>query len=253
MKLNSLGRRKSYWIVPRYEAYLRNQDRETEAEHAKEIISRPERDRSVGWSASSAGTCLRAQLYKARGAKQASPTDKAMNIFQNGHYVHLRHQTAGLTAGYLVAAEVPVRIDSLNVLGTMDGDTVEDSVAEYKSINTYGFSSVSRFGPKEEHLRQVTAYMWASGRDKARVVYEDKNTNEMQEFLVPFDKELHAANIADWKELNDRMEDGSMPEMLPECRVQEGRFKWCPFAETCQRDAAGSRLRIRRTSSSDDA
>ena len=256
MKLGTLVRetRDQEWLIPRFRKYLRNRNVSVEAEHAKAIIDRPERDRSIGWSASSAGSCLRAQLYRRRNAPSTKPDDRSMAIFHEGHYVHMKHQAAGLTAGYLADVEVPVEIPDLNVQGTMDAKDSEGLITEIKSINPYGFSSINQFGPKWEHLRQVNAYMLASGIDKARILYENKATQEMREFLVTMDTALVAANVGDWKELNEHDKEGTKPPMLLECQDQEGKFKWCPFAEECLKDhqAESPRLRIRRTSSSGD-
>lgn len=241
-------------MIPQFYSYARNRDLETEAGHAAKILGRPERDRSLGWSASSAGTCLRAQLFKSRKADAKPFSDATMGHFQHGHYVHLKHQTAGLTAGYLIEAEASVSIPELNVLGTMDGIDSSDDVTEFKSINPRGFSGVKQFGPLDEHLHQVNAYMWASGRGRARILYENKADCQMVEYPLELDEKYDTANKRDWRELNDRAEDGSLPPMLPECQRQEGRFKWCPFADVClmEHQSGRRKLRIRRTSSSGD-
>ena len=244
--------RKAEWLAPRYMEYIANPDFAAEAEHAHKILTRPERDRSKGWSASSAGTCLRQQMYKARKAEAEPYNERALRALHNGSYMHLRHQTAGLVAGYLNEVEVAVEIPDFNVLGTMDGITSIEEIAEYKSINPRWYSEVAQFGPQKKHLRQVNAYMQASGINRARVLYENKGFGDLKEFLVEADEKAMAANTADWKELNDRLEDGTLPPMLPECMVQEGEFKWCPFAKTCLADQERSKLRIRRTSSSVD-
>lgn len=256
MKLGSLtkDRLKQEWLTPRYEEFLRSgRDANVEAEHAKAILSRPERDRSIGWSASSAGTCLRAQIYKARKAEAAKIETKSLKIFQHGHYVHLKHQVAGLTAGYIKAVEVPVAIPELNVLGTMDGETSEEEIAEFKSINYRGFSRVRQFGVEPKHRAQVNAYMLASNLRRARVLYEDKNDQELREFLVEFDQEISDRNVHDWQELNAHREMGTKPPMQEECKRGEGEIKWCPFAKICISDhkKEGRVSRIRRTSSSD--
>lgn len=254
MRLGQLVKetRGDHWLIPRYFKYAKKRKPEEEAKHAAAILGRKERDRSQGWSSSSAGGCIRAQLYTARKAPKAPVEDKSMGYFMNGHFMHLRHQVAGLSAGYLTEVEVPVVIEELNVRGTMDGITSEGIIAEFKSINPYGYRKVAQFGPKPEHVRQVNAYMRASDIKSARLLYEDKGTNEMSEFLLNFDPKIDALNVKDWEELNTHMEEGTRPKMLPECQQEEGRYKWCPFAEECMKDHRQERKsRIRLTSSSD--
>lgn len=241
------------WIIPRYNEYMRERDLEGEAYHAKKILSRPQRDRAVGWSSSAAGGCLRAQQYNhMRTPKTEPPNDKTMNIFSNGDYVHLRHQVFGLVAGYLTEVEVPVLVEMGDHprLGTMDATTSADEGAEYKSINSYGYSSVRQFGPKQDHLYQVNAYMALSGLQSFRIVYECKNTQDLTEFQVYPDDAIRAEIIRSWERLDEAVDQKVMLPVLPECKKGEGRIKWCPYASKCMSDHANTKSRIRLTSSS---
>lgn len=221
------------WIIPRYEEYLKSRDPQAEIDFMAQIMSRPDRDRSVGWSASSSGSCLRAQQFRARKAPSTPPEPKGLNIFANGHFVHLRHQVAGLVYGYLTEVEVPVRIENLGVLGTMDGLTVLGEVAEFKSINSRGFASVRTFGAKEEHIRQVNAYMLASDTTAARIVYENKDDNTLKEFKIERDQQICDELERTWERMNEMEETGELMPILRECQNLEGRYRWCPYAKTC--------------------
>lgn len=248
MRLNSLLR--DEWIIPRYRKYLKESRADgshAEANHARDILARPQRDRSKGWSASSAGYCLRSQYLKSLGYREEFP-DKLLAIFQMGHYVHLKHQVAGLVAGYLESVEVSVSIPEMNVLGTMDGVTTEQEIAEYKSISPYGYNTIEQFGPEYKHLRQVNAYMQASGLKSARIIYENKGNQDMREYRVTPDLAMVERNIEDWKILNDALASEADPRDVP-CRDGEGdECSWCLSVVATLPGRA--RLRIRRTSSS---
>lgn len=222
------------WLIPRYEEWLAaRHDGKAEAELAAAILARPERDRSIGWSASSAGRCLREQAFKALRASSEDFPLRTHNIFQNGHYVHLRHQVAGLRMGYLEAVEVPVDLPDLKVKGTMDGKCSDGGGAEFKSINSRGFSQVRQFGPLSDHLFQINAYMAASGIEFFHVLYENKDTQELKEFRIERDEELIKRNKALWEQLNEHMDNKTLPPMLPECKKLEGRYNQCQFASVC--------------------
>jgi hypothetical protein len=239
VKLGKLAKtaRGDEWIIPRYEEYLRHRDMKAEAKYAKKILTRPERDRTIQWSASAQGTCLRAQQFTKHGTQKKRIDLKSLNIFANGEYMHLRHQVFGLAGGYLADVEVAVENTELCLAGTLDGVSIEGEGVEWKSINTYGFSSVGSFGPKQEHLFQVNAYMLMKPEIKAfRILYEDKNTNDLKEFRVERDEVIIDKILTDLDALNRAEEEKTMLPILRECKNLEGRYRWCPYSETCLKD-----------------
>lgn len=192
------------------------------------------RDRRGTYSASSLNSCVRRQQFTFLGMPEIPPTPKQAGIFQNGTFMHIRWQMAGLTEGWLRQAEVPVPSNSMNLAGTQDGVAHEDSVVELKSINSYGFGSVNTFGVKPDHVQQVGTYMAATGAEKSVVIYEDKNTQEFREFVVTI-KDVPVKEI---QERADRLwemtEKKSLAEPLDKCLAGEGfQFTGCPFREVC--------------------
>ncbi len=222
------------WLLSQYEAYTQNRDLNKEREAISELLSRPYRKRTESWSGSGANTCLRQRQLTYLGFPKARPDDKTMNIFANGDYVHIRHQAFGLAAGYIAAAEVSVTLPDYNMLGTMDGILANGCGLEIKSINSYGFSEVSTYGPKMDHRYQVQAYMLASGLEAFHFLYEDKNTNVCREFLERKDVMLQDHVKRDLEKLQKSTETHKLEPMLKECRNGEGKFRWCPFAEICE-------------------
>jgi hypothetical protein len=255
MKLGSVLKvaKGDWYIIPRYNEWVtgrRNLERERET--LVKIMTRPKRVREGSFSASGAGQCLRRRQLAYLGYKQKEPNEQTMNIFANGDYVHLRHQVAGLMDGYLTGAEVSVVNEHFHLTGTMDGTVDDDSVAEYKSINSRGFATVTAYGPKEEHLEQTHSYMLASGRDKTRIVYENKDTQELKEFLVHEDPKIELKVIADLQTLNEARIDQELLPMQEDCAAGKGAIKTCPYAAVCPlaRYASPRRKRSIRVQSS---
>lgn len=235
MKLGKLVQsyKGSSWMLDQYYEYLEHRDLEAERQALMKIMDRPERIRTATWSASSAGGCGRARQFTFLGFPKRPLDEKTLNIFTNGDYVHLRHQAIGFAAGYLTDAEVPVSVPSLYLTGTMDGIFSNGDIAEYKSIYDYGYSEVVTFGPKPEHIMQVHAYMLASGINRARVIYENKNTNELCEKVVERDAEKIATVLEELHELNEATQARKLLPMLKECRQEKGKYRWCPYAKIC--------------------
>lgn len=257
MKLGQAAKRVAGldWYLSQYEAYLSRRSPEAEGVHLARLLARPERDRTRNWSASGANTCLRQRQFTFLGMPKATLEEKSLNIFANGDYVHLRHQVFGLVAGHISQAEVPVRLDEYNLQGTMDGVLSNGLGLELKSINTYGFSDVSTWGPKKDHIMQVQSYMLASGIDAFHMVYEDKNTNLCREFLVEADPFMQDAVRRDLDVLNKSLQTQQLEPMLDECKQLKGKYAWCPYASICEgatwpTPSGSNVLRIQRTSSS---
>lgn len=222
------------WIKPRYYEYLgKSRDVPAEQKFASTLLAQPERDRTKSWAASGAGKCLRSRQFSFLGLPAKAPDSHSSNIFLNGTWVHIRHQVVGMTAGYLKQVEVPLTIPEQRLRGTMDAIDSTGTPVEYKSINQNGFMTVRQFGVRSDHLAQIHAYMYAGSFEAARVVYENKNTNDLLEFLVPREDRVTAAVLADLDLLNMATDHGALLPMLDECTKKEGQYRWCPYASQC--------------------
>lgn len=222
------------YIRSRYNGYIAGErDVKAEQEHATRLLGIPERDRTKSWAASGAGKCLRQRQFAFLGMPGKRPDYHSLNIFLNGTWVHIRHQVVGLTAGYLRDAEVPLEHEGANLRGTADAVDDTGALVEYKSINQNGFMQVRQFGVKADHKLQVHSYMLAGDFQGARVVYENKNTNDLMEFYVERDERLIADIQDDLENLNLATENKYLLPMLEECTKKEGQYRWCPFASQC--------------------
>jgi hypothetical protein len=186
-------------------------------------------------SASSLDSCRRRQEFTWLGWWEVPPSPKTAQIFHNGNFMHLRWQMAGLTAGWLKDAEVPVPLDPvLKISGTMDGVLYDGSVLELKSINTNGFGRISAFGPEKHHQIQVGTYMYLTGAPKGVIIYEDKNTQEYREFVLDMSPDLEdlvkesASTV--WKLIDEQQ----LAPPLTDCEAHLGyRYHSCPFRDRC--------------------
>lgn len=241
-------------VLDLYDEYLRHRDPKAEADQIRWISTKnADRDRVGTWSASSSGSCLRQQQLTFLGMPKGRPTPEQLNIFANGDYLHLRYQVAGLVAGWLSDAEVPLTLKT--VRGTADGILRWGEVLELKSINDYGFKNVLEFGPKTAHKRQATAYMIATGLPSTRFIYENKNTNANIEFYYERDEDMVVSVLDEWARLDTLAERRELAPMLEPCTRAEGfDYKYCPFNQICSEATWPARsLRIIRSGSDSSA
>lgn len=191
------------------------------------------RDRRGTISSSSLGSCWRRQQFTFMGVKEEPPQPKLAGIFQNGTFMHIRWQMAGMTEGWLVAPEVPVPTNAFRLSGTMDGITDKDSVVEFKSCNSNKFRQVLAFGPLPGHEVQLATYLLTSGREKGVFIYEDKDTQDYTEIVktadeLPLDEVAAGANML-WERIDNRV----LVEPLEECLAKSGKYNTCPFKKVC--------------------
>jgi hypothetical protein len=168
--------------------------------------------------------------------KRLEIDSRLAGIFSLGEFIHLRWQMAGLTEGWLSEAEVPLESSELMLGGTMDGVLHDGSGFELKSINSNGYRQVMSFGPKEEHLLQIHAYMMMRREisDQFSIVYENKDTSEWREFRITYDHVIAQKAMEEIKTLIDSRSDNKLPPMLSQCETKEG-YVWrgCEFRDIC--------------------
>lgn len=198
-------------------------------------LSTGDRDRRFGFSASSLGSCPRAQQLTFLGVERNTLRPRQHQVAHNGNFMHLRWQMAGISAGWLAEPEVPIPENKFGLSGTMDGVLDTGQGLELKSCNAHAFSGVNSFGPKTEHLFQVHTYMLATNINVFSLIYENKDTQFWKEFVV----ERNEGLIAKVKELalmlNARTNAHELFPILDKCEVEEGwQYEWCDKRVACK-------------------
>ncbi len=225
-------------VSPMHEEWLSHNGNPTYSPEALDFmrseLAKQGRKRKGTVSASALDSCRRRQEFTFIGWPELPPSSKTAQIFHNGSFMHMRWQMAGLSAGWLAKAEVPVPVNDLNIAGTMDGIAHEGSIVELKSINTNGFGRVAAFGPQKNHRIQVGTYMYLSGVDKGCIVYEDKNTQEYREYIVEMDKDLEDLVTESAQEIWGLLKQEVLAEPLTDCEAKMGfRYQTCPYRDRC--------------------
>jgi hypothetical protein len=199
-------------------------------------LVRPQRDRSVTFSASATGRCERQQVLRFIDHPEQTSFDPQMNHrFQVGDWGHLRWQAQGLSAGWLREAEVAVALPEFGLSGTVDGITDLDGVFEFKTIRHPGFNAVLKDGEaKFDHILQVTAYLMATGLRRASIIYESTFSGEWKEFVIDYDPDLAWLVTATLERMADAVAAKELPEPLEDCTYKQGSvYAQCPYRKDC--------------------
>jgi hypothetical protein len=219
------------------------------------LLTTKPRYRGLSFSASSAGSCHRAQIYGYLDMLKQTPDPQLANIFMDGKWRHLRWQAMMLSAGIIEDAEYPLPWVNQRAMGTVDafGIVPEDHPrntwrgqefgVELKGVSTFQFPKYD--SPIEKHLNQVARYFLISGWPLFCIIYEDKTTQAFDEWVFERDNPDMAQRIAEQRDelsaLNLYVANKVLPERLPECMSLRGfTFKDCPYG----RDRTGPCARV---------
>lgn len=198
---------------------------------------------------SAIGGCIRRMWFSAYQAPEnASPNAgdllKSHITFEIGTYIHVLIQNLCEQAGLLVEREIAINNVELKTLGHADGKLKIDGkfyLFEIKSINDAGFSRLKE--PKPEHVGQMHLYMKALGLKRGILLYINKNTSLVKEFVVLYSekdyKEIYFPTILRYFRLVKKM-------ILP-MRISENPrgypCMFCEFSRVCFDSAALAKFR----------
>jgi hypothetical protein len=157
--------------------------------------------------------CGRKMFYRYTGAEAHEHIDPRLRrIFNTGTMIHIQLQdylkeickrsegAETFTDEKHVNEKTSRTADKLDIASTTDGeyeiiegDNIRFGI-EIKSINTDEFKSMSK--PKEEHVVQSNVYMGCMDLPVFVILYYDKNTSSMAEYVERFNPRLWGAIVA---------------------------------------------------------
>lgn len=194
------------------------------------------------------GDCLKCErlLYFERDEScrimDDAPEPRLQRIFKTGSALHAMVQSWFASwdgvDGFprFVGNEVRVDDKRLNIGGYIDSvlrfpDSDHDTIIEIKTINTNSFQRLSE--PLVAHKMQVGCYMASTGIPEAIVLYVDKNTSDLREFVVePFDM---ADVFVKWGRVMMAVASGSPDGLQFSCKPGSKDWERCPARMVCHR------------------
>lgn len=129
-----------------------------------------------------------------------------------------------------------VQIPEFHIRGEFDDliqhpDTGEIYILEIKTMNTDEWKELK--SPKEDHIHQAQPYIYEVqkrlGQKIAGVMflYENKNTQEVKTFVVPFNSKVWSEDTARLDRIVAGVESGNMPMRTPVKNERDCPFYWC--------------------------
>ena len=183
-------------------------------------------------------SCKRRLYYEHTGIEPSNPDNYYISpnlrrVFDIGHFMHSYLQTDLHTSNILVTAEERIFDESLNLSGRIDGVIKIDNetlILEIKTIDGFAFNSLTR--PYDTHISQVQIYMGYKKLDKAILVYVNKSTGELKEFIIEFSRIEYNALIDEIKSFSEDVKNLNPPMRI--CSSTKSQTaKSCIYCNHC--------------------
>jgi CRISPR/Cas system-associated exonuclease Cas4 (RecB family) len=191
---------------------------------------------------SEVGKCPRSIFFRFKQAPKREIEAERLRVFEFGNHIQQIILKPLFSFGLVRATEIPIPPQELisgraDIIISIDG---EPYVIDVKSISgKMNFAKMDK--PMPEHLWQVQLYLHYFKIKKGGLLYVNKDTQELKEFFLEYDKEL-CEQLLDWfKKLKEKIENNLIPARLVDypnnwqcekceyrdlCKLAEKEIKW---------------------------
>jgi len=194
-------------------------------------LSRQEERESEHIYVSEAGKCPRAVYFRIKGYAKKAMDARILRLLDHGGYTHLRIMGVLFSLGIVRASEIEIPSKEL-VSGRADAIVSLNNhlyVVEIKSVNRTAFNKLEE--PDVDHLKQLQLYLHYFNINDGIIIYECKDTQDIKEFAVSYNKEEVDAMLEEFKKLKKKIESNIIPEIPKD--IEKWRCDYCPYAEEC--------------------
>lgn len=204
----------------------------------KELIDRFYLDRETDreqhhFYITDAGKCPRAIFFKFKNVPREKMSPEVLRMFDHGDYIQMQILSTLFSLGIVRASEVKIPPHEL-VSGRADAIVTlnnEIYVVDFKSMNSLVFRNLE--APKEENVNQIQLYLHFFKIPRGILLYINKDTLELKEFLVHYDSALAKKLLDDLAILKEKINSNIIPARIPSF-PQDWQCQYCQFLEICK-------------------
>jgi len=181
------------------------------------------------------GKCQRAVYFSMKGYPKKEIEPKILRVFDRGDIIHQRLMSDfyGIPEIKVTASEIDIPTRDL-FHGRADAIiSIENKlyVVDIKSSNDFKFQKLGI--PDLAHIKQIQLYMHYFEISQGILIYENKNTQDLKEFLVEYDSDLCKKIISEFEELKYQIENDIMPQKPK--NLASWQCSYCDFKKECDR------------------
>jgi CRISPR/Cas system-associated exonuclease Cas4 (RecB family) len=185
-----------------------------------------------------AGKCERAIFFKFKNVPREKMSAEVLRMLDHGDYVQMHILNSLFSLGMVRASEVRIPPQEI-ISGRADAIITLNNelyVVDFKSMNSYKFKTLE--APPEENVNQIQLYLHYFGIPKGILLYVDKNTLSLKEFLINYNPGLANSLISALENLKIKIDANIIPARIAD---HPGSFqcKYCAFREICKISGPG--------------
>lgn len=194
---------------------------------------RKEKER-IQFFISEVGKCPRAIFFKFKKAPAQEIEPERLRVFEHGDFIHQMVMRPLFSLGLVRATEISIPPQKI-ISGRADAVLSingEPYILDIKGISgKLNFQKMEK--PMPEHIWQVQLYLHFFNVKKGILLYVNKDTQELKEFVFEYDKE-QVKQLLDWFEkLKKKIEKNLVPLRLPDW-PDNWQCQSCQFKEICK-------------------
>jgi CRISPR/Cas system-associated exonuclease Cas4 (RecB family) len=179
-----------------------------------------------------AGKCPRSVFFKFKQAPCRALEARILRLFDHGNYIHELIVKALSGQNVLRGDEVNIPANNL-ISGRADAliqINGQDYIVDVKSINSISFRTLTE--PSEEYIYQLQLYLHFFEIKQGFLLYVNKDTQDLKEFLIEYDQDLCNKLLDSLEELGKKIENNQVPIRLNDW-PSNGQCRYCPYKEVC--------------------
>lgn len=179
-----------------------------------------------------AGRCPRAIFFKFKNVPREKMDARILRLFDHGDYMQMQILNALFSLGIVRASEVNIPPQEL-VSGRADAIVTLNNelyVVDFKSMNSMIFKNLS--AAKEENINQIQLYLHFFKIPKGILLYVNKDTLDLKEFIVNYNPTLTRNLLKDLNVLKEKLDANIVPQRLSEY-PKNWQCQYCQFKEIC--------------------
>ncbi len=187
-----------------------------------------------------AGKCPREVFFKFKNAPRTEMEAKVLRMFDHGDQVHqlIMRPLLGVREIHVVASEVNIGPQEL-ISGRADAiisDGKDLYVLDIKSMNGMIFKNLVE--AKEDNINQLQLYLHFFKIPRGILLYVNKDTLELKEFLVNYNPSIAKNLLEDLNKLKTKIDSNIIPSRIPDY-PDNWKCQYCAFKEICAMAASG--------------
>ena len=179
-----------------------------------------------------AGKCPRAIFFKFKNVPREKMEPRVLRMFDHGDYIQMQIMSNLFSLGIVRASEVKIPPQEL-ISGRADAILTLNNqlyVVDFKSMNSMIFKKLEQ--PKEDNLNQIQLYLHFFKIPKGILLYINKDTLELKEFLVEYNPAIAQRLLKDLSDLKTKIDSNLIPQRNPGW-PEDWQCRYCQFKEIC--------------------